>query len=622
MTERGGARRGLACAALVLAVAAPRSAGAWVLHEHEAVVLDALAAMGGDERAVLGSAWTTASAGRAGVCAEAAVSSFASEAPSCASFATLTAVAADHSCSGPDLERALGRGWMADVLKVGAETYREIQDANAESDLDAVIDAWRDEHIRLQFADPKYLSRAGNNTGHFQAVRARADESMEEYLVRVLAPNTEPSAISLWVAYHFDALLLADGARRGCSGTAPLRCNADARALLWKAFLAESFALHFLSDAFSAGHAVGSWGDSPTRMGTHDYYSISGIEARQWSGRAYVAHGDAFLSKVDRERSQPALARSLRQLARAISPGLEPWELATARALGCGARSLDACAATTVCIGGGDSERLDPLVTSVVEHVPMPGLRDPALPRVANDVGGFLTSSIGLDFRQNVWPATYPWAQNPLGMSAAPIGMGFSVAGITSSATDSVLYLRVPIAVDGSVPGRDTMPRVGVGIDVHAPFYLLPLDSIPVGVALALGSLVGADDFANTCTRILNDAAAGSVYGHFGRRRISGSGYWQITAGREATLTFYLPADRSAGKGLDALASDGTSASDYWRLRAPLISWTPVQQYDDGIALRHRLLFGYDVSHTPSDWVHGVFIGWAEDSFLYVVRPK
>lgn len=597
----------------------PARARAWILHEHETVVRDALASLEGTPAAkALERAWQHAIHGqRLGLCGSSGGSRFVEGAGHCIGLGTLAALAGDHSCGVSDLDSALRRPFVRRVLDVGRDTARRMKPAHERRDRSAVIDAWRDEHIRLQFADKEYLTRAAGNDAHFQLMREHPAELLPEYALRVLSRDAEPSAVSMWVLYHSIALVQADGARSRCEGL--VGCDLESRRLLWRALLSEAFALHFLSDAFSAGHFVGTWGKKPMRMGTHDYYSTDGIEARQWNGDAYVAHGDAFLADADRERVAPAIARSLQQLARALSPrGSDPWDLETARAVAGSATDFDSCKAKRSGIAATLTERVSPLYLLVLEGVPIPATRQAPPPRIQNDVGAFLTLSVDVALRQDVAPATAPWAHIPFGVAAAPIGAGVSLTGITSSTTDGLVYLRLPVAVDGSVPGRSTRPRVGLGVELHAPFYALPFDSIPIGLGCAV---LSAFDAANGCLRLLNDAAAGSAYWHFGRLRHTDGGAWQVALGREATFTLYLPSDESVGEGLDSLASRGARAADYWRLRAPLLAWTPVHEYSGELGTRQRLLFGGDVSRTDHGMAYGVYLAWVQDARLYFWRP-
>jgi len=607
---------------VLFTLALARHAHAWVLHEHEAVVAEGARVLSQDPalpeaKDMLGRAFVVVSSGRVGRACD-SIDALRMGGKDCIALATLTALAADHSCRPSELGRSLREPWVDEVLDIGAETGAAVVQAARDHDRSALVDAWRDEHIRLQFADPEYLSRAGGNNGHFQDMRKAADESLEEYLLHVLDEQAPPSAINLYAAYHFRALLHAHQARNACAKEMPWECTGAPRDELWQAFLAEAFALHFLADAFSAGHFVGTWGDKSTRMGTHDYYSLRGVDARQWNGAAYVAHGDASLESRDSTRAAPAISTSLKQLARAMMQGLEAWELPVVTRLS-GAKDLDSCRVKHVETAACPTDQVDPLLVSVVTHTPIPALEEAALPRVKNDVGAFVTSSIGFGFRQDAYPSTAPWSHIPFGLKAAPIGIGFSIAGITSGTTDSLLFLRVPIAVDGSPPGENGKPRVGLGVQAHIPFYVLPFDTIPIGMVLGVGALVGSESIVQGATRALNDAAAGSVYGHFGRRRLIDGADFQIVAGREATFVFYLPSD--GGRGLGALAQGDTSASDYWKLELPLVSLAPTHEYSGNLALRNQLALGYDLSHSSNGWVHGVFLSWTEDAFLYFFRP-
>jgi hypothetical protein len=62
-----------------------------------------------------------------------------------------------------------------------------------------------------------------------------------------------------------------------------------------QALATESFALHFIEDAFSAGHVAGSWGGVAERKGTHDYYCEAGLDGSTWAGTLQTLKGDAHM---------------------------------------------------------------------------------------------------------------------------------------------------------------------------------------------------------------------------------------------------------------------------------------------------------------------------------------
>src|SRR5206468_1931817 len=83
----------------------------------------------------------------------------------------------------------------------------------------------------------------------------------------------------------------------------------------------EGYALHWLEDSYAAGHVVGSWGDAAWRKGTHDYYNEFGFDTVAWDGKSVVMYGDANLKPADLERASAHVARSLRELAKALTAG-------------------------------------------------------------------------------------------------------------------------------------------------------------------------------------------------------------------------------------------------------------------------------------------------------------
>src|SRR5262249_34088719 len=130
--------------------------------------------------------------------------------------------------------------------------------------------------LAFERVDPEYSTRAGSNNAHFLLPR-HVDEP-DRYAGEAL--TGELNAIGLYVLFHTAALQHASGAT-GSSGP-------EARLAL----ALEFFGLHFLEDAFAAGHIAGSWGNAAERKGTHDYYNEHGIDAETWNGKSEILFGD------------------------------------------------------------------------------------------------------------------------------------------------------------------------------------------------------------------------------------------------------------------------------------------------------------------------------------------
>ena len=128
--------------------------------------------------------------------------------PSCIDLAAWPAIAGDHSCS-PDqlIQKTLTSDWILRVARVGAET--KVVGLEKARNRDAALNEWATSHLKLQFVDPEYVSRAGANNGHFLMIRTSDDPG--EYLREIFAPDAEPSALALYVYYHLGAMALSQG---------------------------------------------------------------------------------------------------------------------------------------------------------------------------------------------------------------------------------------------------------------------------------------------------------------------------------------------------------------------------------------------------------------------------
>src|SRR5262249_4933202 len=158
--------------------------------------------------------------------------------------------------------------------------------------------------------------------------------------------------------------------------------------LVVRAFLAESFALHFLEDAFSTGHFVGHWGDDATRLGTHDFYSRAGLEAARWidPNATFLAHGDAFLTDDEaRWAARPARTRGLGVLD-AATAAARAAALPRALGGGFGFEGYASCADTSVAPALAVLAAA-PAIAGVLRYEPIPEPRSPPVPRVRAEEG-------------------------------------------------------------------------------------------------------------------------------------------------------------------------------------------------------------------------------------------
>ncbi len=501
---------GLACVAtLVSFMLLSGDARAWLFHEHHELGVNAvyrLAPVRSRRLQALWTAWRQQANHGGRLCQAAAAGATrlqcagsecattpgtAADTADCVDFAMLPAIAADHACTPEQLAKAvLSADWLPEVVRISFRTRALLEQGND----DQRLDAWHATHLKNEMADDQYLSRAQGNHAHFVLVRDSAD-SLDSYLQRIADPTNPTNALGLYVVYHRAALELAVQLSE-LSPSAPHYYQTLRRALT-----SEAFALHFLEDSFSAGHTVGTWGSSPERMGTHDYYCEKGIAAETWSGHRYTAKGDGNLEPKDVRFSVPALEESLNQFLDATLgdysikdqlPRLD--KAATLRLL-----TLDSCTAPQLPAGLMEFAR-GPLVRDVLRQTIQPGLGpdDAFLPRFRNEVGLFSRFYSGFRFGGNFGGYQSPGpalAARPRADLEVGVGLGYGFEGIVTRSSDGVVFAQLtgvaqskekdlvcpdPCLDDRTPSGDgDRVPsRLGLGVRLRVPNLLLPGDSL------------------------------------------------------------------------------------------------------------------------------------------------
>lgn len=487
----------------------PADAQAWLFHEHHELGVHAVYRLAPVRRQRLQALWTewrehvnlggrlcqAAAAGetrlhcRGSDCAT--TPGTAEDRGDCVDFAMLPAIAADHSCTPEELGKTLlSASWLREIVRISQRTRALIE----QGDDDERLDAWHATHLKNEMADDKYLSRAQGNNAHFMLVR-EATDTLDSYLQRVADPTKPLNALGLYVLYHRVALELAlqlSELRPGDPHYFPT---------LRRALTSEAFALHFLEDAFSAGHTVGTWGPSPERMGTHDYYCENGIDAETWSGLKYTAKGDGNLEPKDVRFAVPALDESLNQFLDAtlgdysIKDHLPRLGGADTLRL----MNLDSC--TAAHLPGGLMEfARSPLVRDVLRQTILPGLgpEDAFRPRFRNEVGLFSRYYSGFRVGGNFGGYQSPgptYAARPRADLEVGVGLGYGFEGIVTRASDGVVFAQLtgvaqskekdvvcpdPCTDDRTPSGDgDRVPsRLGLGVRLRVPNLLLPGDSL------------------------------------------------------------------------------------------------------------------------------------------------
>ncbi|XXX78167.1 hypothetical protein WMF30_05295 [Sorangium sp. So ce134] len=340
-----GFGRAIGGAAAGVIVGLSSTASAWYFPEHVVLTEEGLAWLPGPAKGALAEAVREV-AGRSLVC-ERLDEPFYATTPlrrdACIPYATLTALAGDHASSVGELwslVRKDAAGETGQRLQFGARTqWRDflgkLRQKDAELGISDRSDLVRDLDIYLLGVDGDYVNRAKQNISHFQA----AGEPLTRVAADVARRGRVDNALGQFIGHHLRSLQLATRAR-----AAP----ADARTSLRRdALMEHAYALHFLQDAFAAGHAVITAElrrDPEERIGTHDHFNrigvsvtralsavpcpllrAGGVDARlPGLPPCWETAGDGFLgvkpASQDRLHAAEATARAQVQLAMALDP--------------------------------------------------------------------------------------------------------------------------------------------------------------------------------------------------------------------------------------------------------------------------------------------------------------
>lgn len=181
--------------------------------------------------------------------------------------------------------------------------------------------------LLLNVIDDHYTDRAQHSRAHFQD----SSVTLEQVLRNGTAGDVD-NALAQTVAHHLRSLQLARSAYRQ---------RAQRAHLLAQALLEHAFAIHFLQDAFAAGH-IGTSHAVDQRIGRvrrHDYLSRVGLPVTRSAApsschpatdtlaatvdeHCWIAYGDGYLDVPNANRTAEAVARLSTQLALALEPGL------------------------------------------------------------------------------------------------------------------------------------------------------------------------------------------------------------------------------------------------------------------------------------------------------------
>lgn len=270
------------CAASA-ALAATGTAQAWYFPEHAAITHDGLMQLPRELYAVLGEAVGRARAEGLELCEaiEVPLEAIPMRRPletrmlrlqsgaSCVPYSVLPALAGDHASSAAELYAVLRAPKGIEVTAAAAYEWGRFQEAqgrlpNASLERMAFVHAL---DVDFYFIDPGYELRAQATQAHF----ADGGRSLPEVLKIVADTGNVDSSLGQFLAHQLRSLQLA------------------AQGHSTEAILEHAFAMHFLQDAFAAGHLVmteQTWksGNLPARR-RHDFFNAKGLAV----GRALAA---------------------------------------------------------------------------------------------------------------------------------------------------------------------------------------------------------------------------------------------------------------------------------------------------------------------------------------------
>ncbi len=326
-------------AAAAFAVAWARDAGAWYFPEHVVIAHDGIMQLPPEVRDVIRDAVARARGDGLGLCARVDVplEDIAQKKPletrmvrtevrvDCVPYSALPALAGDHASSAAELRHVLTTPKGIEITSAVAYEwgrFREALDRLRAPSLERMSFV-HELDVAFYFIDPGYELRAQRTRAHF----VDAGRGIED-VVTTAAGGDFDNALAQFLAHHLRSLELAS------------------RGDTTEAILEHAFAIHFLEDAFAAGHLVmtaTTWrqGNTHARQ-RHDFFNAKGLFVRralsaetcdtlgvsslELSGLTpcWATSGDGYLGASidasDRLHAARAVAKAELQFALAVDP--------------------------------------------------------------------------------------------------------------------------------------------------------------------------------------------------------------------------------------------------------------------------------------------------------------
>lgn len=567
----------------LLAMLCASPALGWLYHEHRAITAKGIASLDPRHQAALDAIWAQTRGGSARLCASPAEGSGAEV--KCIDFAAWPAIAGDHSCSPQEmLQTILDSPWILNVARLAQRTGERIEKADREAkrrNEQALGD------LGLERTDPAYSTRAGSNNAHFLLPRQSVSVDPATYAAAMLSETAEINAAAIFITFHVAALHIA--ALLGDAGLPPEERAAQLRNVL----ALEAFALHFLEDAFAAGHVAGSWGEVAERKGTHDYYNEHGLDAESWDREPMQLFGDGHMREEDLERAGRAVESSLEEVLDALQAdttiGRDARSVAVPEAFAAG--TFDVCKESRV-PNWRIPESMDVYVAQPLRIAPIP-FRGPgfaSLPRFRAEIGSFIGAESGAALAGTGGGFTNGQSGGVQGALDVGVRVGLGLDALLGDAGDGLIFIQAGITAQTRSSGRcesdcpddplveqfvPAVPaRSGPNFRLRMPFWLIPGDLILATPVLA---------FTNpTALKKMAIRAADGGLIPWQRRLSTRFGAFQFMAGREVGVTLYGFGEKDAflgvfdtpdGRTLEPIAVKSLE----WQF--PLLEYRPFREY-------------------------------------------
>jgi hypothetical protein len=335
---------GLCASAVTLASAG--QAHAWYFPEHVIITHDAVMELPPELRDVLKDAVARARGEGLTLCArvDVPIEDIAQKRPlqtpmirseldaGCVPYSALAALAGDHASSAAELRIVLTTRKGNEITSAVAYEWSRFQAAlqrlpNSSLERMSFVHAL---DVAFYFIDPGYELRAQSTQAHFTDAGRRIDE-----VVRIAAATGNVNtSLGQFLAHHLRSLQLAS------------------QGSVTEALLEHAFALHFLEDAFAAGHLVmtdETWkSGNPRARRRHDFFNAKGLAVGRAMGvepcpilgagslelsgltPCWVTSGDGYLGTSPDASDRLHAARAASEAELELVIALDPHRVVTA----------------------------------------------------------------------------------------------------------------------------------------------------------------------------------------------------------------------------------------------------------------------------------------------------